>query len=70
MHQIILLLCDFKVSFSLCYNLSIDTGICSINRTAKFLISALHFISTKLRKLCSNLAAKKKNKKMVILSCY
>ena len=42
--------------FSLCYHLTVGTGICA----AKFVISLLHCISTELRKLCSNLAAIKK----------
>ena len=51
----------FDVSFSLCYHLSVGTELCSLNRAAKFVISVLHWISTELRKLCSNLAAIKKN---------
>ena len=50
----------FEVSFSLCYHLSIGTGICLLNRAAKFVISVLHCIAAELRILCSNLATIKK----------
>ena len=33
---------EFEVSFSLCYHLSVGTGICSLNRAAKFVTSVLH----------------------------
>ena len=51
----------FEVSFSLWYHLSVDTGICSLSRAAKFVIFVLHCISTELRKLCLKLAVIKIN---------
>ena len=57
---------DFKVSFSLRYHISVGTGICSLCHAAKFVTSVLHFISTELRKLCSNLVAIKRNREKVI----
>ena len=53
---------DFEVSFSLCYHKSVGSES-SLNRAEKFAISVLHCISSKLSKLCSNLAAIKKMKK-------
>ena len=52
----------FHVSFSLRYHLLFATGICSLNRA--FIRFVMHCISTELRKLCSNLAAIKKFKKI------
>ena len=36
---------DFEFLFSLCHYLKVGTGICPLNRAAKFVIFVLHCIS-------------------------
>ena len=51
---------DLEVSFSLCYHLSVGTGISALTARRSLLYLCYTASTTELRKLCSNLAPIKK----------